>query len=133
MAAALPTIIPHRMTPWPPRPPTLISVLAMGRSIGLIAVAEHAGKVLVHGVQPGWPFAVDELADDDVALEPEGEVLGVRVVPNGALLFVVLELVHSVPSRLRREYSVGQGDSTSMNANPGFLRPSPEGPVSCRT
>src|ERR1041385_8007092 len=108
MEAALPMIIPQRITPWPPRPPTRIcvllvmggcprSILAIAARPGPVLLAEVARVVRVHGVEPGRPLPVDELPHRDLPLEAERDLAGARPVLLDALLLVVLELVDAVP------------------------------------
>src|SRR5512142_2602554 len=79
-AAALPMMMPPRMTPWPPRPPTLISVGPMfvspralrpdrrlaGGNVGDVLRAERVLHALLHRLLERRPLAVDELPDDDL-------------------------------------------------------------------
>src|SRR5208282_1303129 len=109
MAAALPRIIPHRMTPWPPSPPMRISCLAIARSIRLVFVSKHSRVMAVHGLQPSGPLAINELANDNLSLEREVCRLRVGAVPGDALGLVVLELSDSLPQTVAARIQSGAG------------------------
>src|SRR5512138_2446705 len=96
MLAALPMMEALRMTPWPPRPPTRISVLAILDSVGLEGIAEVVAEVFVHGFEPSGALAVHEFAHHDVALEAQAHILGVHAILDDALFLVVLHLVHAI-------------------------------------
>src|SRR5687767_13265881 len=84
------------MTPWPPSPPTRISVRAIGAPVGTIAIAQDASEVLVHRVEPRRTLAVDELAHRDLSLELEAHRLRGGTVPHDAPVLVVLQLIDAV-------------------------------------
>src|SRR4030043_443084 len=71
MEAALPMMKPVRMTPWPPNPPILISVLAMLSLVDLVLRTEAFLVVGVHRLEVGRPLDVDELADDHLIAEAD--------------------------------------------------------------
>src|ERR1700690_884547 len=108
--AAFPMIIPQRMTPCPPNPAMRISVLvAMVRSVGRVLLAEMLRVMRVHRVEPRWPFAVDEGAHDDAALEREVPLLRVGPVLDDALFLVVFDLVDPVAKLVAARVERGAG------------------------
>src|SRR3989339_1175674 len=70
--AALPRMYPLRITPWPPKPPILISVLGMVQFPHFIRrdvpVTVLCLVVIVHGFDICRAYLVNKLADDDLAL-----------------------------------------------------------------
>src|SRR4030042_5449396 len=88
------------MTPWPPNPPILLSVLTMLSLVDLVLRTEPFLVVRVHRLEVGGPFLVHELADDHFVMETDVGLPGPGVTADHAVLAVPAQAVEAVPHLL---------------------------------
>src|SRR4030042_7178918 len=84
------------MTPWPPNPPILISVLTMLSLVNLVLRTEVFLVMGVHRIEVGRPLDVDELADDHLVAEADVGLLRPGVGADLAVLAVPAQAIEAV-------------------------------------
>src|SRR5574337_366410 len=86
-------VIPARITPWPPNPPSWISSADMIACAAAVLCLERAAQLLVHQREEIGAVRIHELAQRDGALVGEPDFPRAGAVPDHARL---LEIVHHV-------------------------------------
>src|SRR3970040_1571040 len=90
-------VIPARITPWPPNPPTCISTADMvfHHASGVVRI-ERARHLLVHQVEERGPLDIHEFSHYDGPLEPDAHFSRGRSVLHQAGFLEILHHVQAI-------------------------------------